>query len=229
MHSGPLMAFHLVVALIALIAGAPLQASEIYKWVDERGGAHYGDNPTEDRGRAIELDSAATGVDLAPSVEDWQASGTPQSVDQAAAEQPAAPSPTGPKEDHFSCFSSVEAALGPRSEHLAPGAPVPLLTEAEQERIVALLESTLGFWNARVTETQCLGTPEQPEPETQHEEGSPEIDWPLRGPWRLQATLDGTESGILTHSQYKRASSRRGRSFRPTASCSRGFGRRSDP
>ena len=193
------MAFRLVIALAALVAcGA--HASEIYKWVDEDGRVHYGDRPPEGEGKAIELDSSATGVDLAPMAEEWQ---TPvQAPGEAATARPAEPS-MGTMEERFSCFGSLESALGPQSALLTGDATVPLLTKAEQERVVELLESMTGHWSAEVTETECLGSPEQPKAKQLHAEARPEIDWPFRGPWRLQATLEGSESrGVISRTLW---------------------------
>lgn len=192
------MALRLVITLAALVFVGEAQSSEIYRWVDSAGRVHFGDRPPEGEGDAVELDTSPRGVDLAPATDGLRSTAAPPTLGAEATASSSEPSTAPPTQERLRCYSSAESALGRRGALLTGEVAIPLLTEAEQARIVTLLEAILGNWKAEVTETQCLGSPAQPETKELHEDAQPQIVWPFRGSWQLEATLEGSETREVT-------------------------------
>ena len=186
-----------VAALLALLAGGPLPAAEVYKWVDEEGRVHYGDQaPSKGEAERLQIESAVTGVSIAPAQEGIGAPAPSSPDEQASTKTPDAPVPQAaagiPR-----CHSSLEAVLGPNSALLADDALLPALTSEEQERVAALLRSVRGRWKADVVEVQCHDRPATPASMELRHQGDIHMDWPYRGPWILQARLEELEHRVV--------------------------------
>ncbi|MEH6357652.1 MAG: DUF4124 domain-containing protein [Pseudomonadales bacterium] len=176
----------------------------IYKWTDESGRVHYGDEPPE------EADAKSVTIPEGPSQEDIERAkqeaqeikeqygkssekgGVVGAPDKAFQEEKS-PEITP---DNVACFTPLsDLVQGPSAEAFTPITPTPL-GKVEKELLYDLfgeLESR-AHWLGTVTDRVCQGSPSEPKSKIKNFEAEISADWDSYQSWlTLESDLTGTE------------------------------------
>jgi hypothetical protein len=178
-------------ALLSMLPVAVLQATEVYKWLDDKGQVNYGpEPPPKGESERLELETGPSGVEVAPTEETLGSITAPDSVE--VTDKPVEQGPVSAVIEQVpACHSDVSAALDPSTTDIAGSAPESRALNAEEQRLaIALLRSVLGRWDVEVTEVQCRDGESALDRTERRYQGRLEVTWHYRDPWQLDAQLE---------------------------------------
>lgn len=181
--------FLLLVVLISAFALA-----QVYRWVDEEGGIHFGDKPPEEvDAEKLILPEGPSEEEIVQAQEDLRKRLEARKIaDEATqsrgrnAEAPALEK-AEPKagiesirNEEFVCFTPLSAFVeGDSAKHFVPITPTELT--GEQQKLLKDLFGGIGrYWRGEITEVVCTGNPSEPDSKSLEFEAKTVVDWSAR-------------------------------------------------
>ena len=183
------------ILIVALVGGVP---AAVYKWVDESGTVHYGDQPPE------EADAQSMMIPEGPSqqeveqarqqmrikLEQQRQSERKEVLPAAKEKAPQATKASVIIPDKLECHTQLaDVVRGPSGETFTPVRPVPL-SKAQIKSLEKLFSKFDGRWQGTITHIGCKGKTSDPE------------SWITKGKVRTNVEWNARESLLSIESDY---------------------------
>jgi len=186
-----------VVLGIVLTCSCQLALGEIYKWVDDKGGIHYGDCPPAECGSVpVEIappPSDAAVRDAEERLERLRSQEKPSREGHATHERGAsregiAPA-AGARPADVGCLTSLAQGWSGRIADAPEPVTARALTAAERSQLIALLRAMAGRWEGRSDDVRCAGDVAAPSSEVAVGRSRAHAWWEKDGLFRIEVDL----------------------------------------
>ena len=188
-----------VAALLFLLIGGISDAA-VYKWVDDAGRVHYGDQPPlSDKAQSVAVPEEPAGEETeppGPQLHELPARPAGEITRPGLAKK--SMRATVDQEISFDkvlCFSPVsDVVRSPAAEAYVPITPTPL-TQSQQASLRNLFTGLAAHWRGAITDLTCKGNAAEPTSATTHFEADATGDWRARqSQFVLEAEITGDEN-----------------------------------
>ena len=178
--------------LLALISAFSL--AQVYRWVDEKGGIHFGDKPPEEGdAEQLVLPEGPSEAESARAQEDLRKRPQMRAIPDEALESGSADvedpalEKAEPKagieairNEELACFTPLSAFVeGDSAKHFSPITPTEL-TGKQQTLLKDLFGSIGRYWRGQITDVACTGNTSEPDSKSLEFEVKTTFDWNAR-------------------------------------------------
>lgn len=180
--------------LLLLVLISAFSLAQVYRWVDEKGGVHFGDNPPEEgEAQELVLPDGPSEKEIAQAQEDLRKRLEGRKISDKALEnerrdsEATAVEKAEPKasiesirNEEFVCFTPLSVFVeGDSAKQFVPITPTELT--GDQQLLLKDLFGSIGrYWRGNIMDVACTGNAAEPDSKSLEFEVKTTVDWNAR-------------------------------------------------